>query len=225
MKTYENLFKMENEKKISNEGGGSRPFVQTPDPSSLTVQMIYREFGALKELILSRLGAIEAGIEVAHQDLVRVPTEVQKQVGGLKELLETRIDDSDKIIDEKFKNIEKRLNLNEESRMELKKDTATAVDAALKAAKEAVNEQNASNEKAINKSEAATTKQIDQLGTLVNEIKKGFEDKITDIKERLATGVGKDMGKGQLLALIFAAAAFFFGFIGMAIALFKLFEK
>ena len=133
-----------------------------------------REIDSLKELIVFRIEAVEKAIIVAHDDLVRVPTDVQKQVGALKELLTQQIGDSDKLKEEKFRNIDKRLDLVEQARIEQKKDTATAVDAALKAAKEAVTEQNTSNVLAINKSEAATTKQIDNQ-----------DGKINDVKERL----------------------------------------
>jgi len=144
------------------------------DPSTLTTAQLFREIGSLKELLLQRIEAVEEGIEIAHQDLVRVPTDVQKQVGGLKELLEKTIELLAKLNEEKFGNLEKRLDLVEQARIEQKKDTATAVDAALKAAKEAVTEQNASNVLAISKTENNTTKQIEQ----VNE-------KIDDVKERL----------------------------------------
>lgn len=52
------------------------------------------------------------------------------------------------------------------------KDSEVAVDAALQAAKEAVGEQNKSSALAIAKSEAATTKEIDQLGGLINTMTK-----------------------------------------------------
>jgi len=61
------------------------------DPTSLTTQQLWREIASLKELMFSRLLAIETSIEVAHEDMVRVPTDVQKQVGGLKELHEIRL--------------------------------------------------------------------------------------------------------------------------------------
>lgn len=177
------------------------------DPTSLTTAQLLREIASLKELLQARIAAVEDGIVVAHDDLVRVPTEVQKQIGGLKELLERTICDADKLKEEKFRNIDKRLDMVEQARVEQKKDTATAVDAALKAAKEAVTEQNASNVLAINKSEAAMTKQMDQQAALLSQIKGGLEDKINDIKFQLSKGEGKSAGIQQFIGWIVAALA------------------
>lgn len=74
------------------------------------------------------------------------------------------------------------------------KDSKVAVDAALQAAKEAVGEQNKSSALAIAKSETATTKQIDQLGILIQNNTKAFDDKISDLKDRLTRIEG--MGQG-----------------------------
>lgn len=63
---------------------------QVPDPSSLTTQQLWREVAALKELLQSQLDSMEKAITVAHEDLVRVPTDVQKQVGNLKELQDAK---------------------------------------------------------------------------------------------------------------------------------------
>jgi hypothetical protein len=172
------------------------------DPSTLTTAQLIREISSLKELVFVRLNAIEQGIEVSHADFVRVPTEVQRQVGSLKELMEAKISGSDELKQEKFKNLDKRLDLVEQARIEQKKDTATAVDAALKAAKEAVAEQNASNVLAINKSEASITKQIDQQADLIRQISKSFDEKISDIKERLGKGDGKTQGGKDVMDII-----------------------
>lgn len=150
----------------------SEDFKVIIDPTTLNTAQLLREVGSLKELLEARIEAVEKGIHVAHDDYVRVPTEVQKQVAALKELLETKIESDKLLTDEKFNNIAKQLNLVEQARVEQKKDTATAVDAALKAAKEAVTEQNTSNVLAISKSEASTTKQIDQVKENLEDVKK-----------------------------------------------------
>lgn len=182
-------------------------YSQFTDPSTLTTAQLLREISSLKELVFTRLNAIEEGIEVAHQDLVRVPTEVQKQIGSLKELMEVKIDGSDELKHEKFKNIDKRLDLVEQARIEQKKDTATAVDAALKAAKEAVTEQNASNVLAINKSEAAMTKQMDQQVLLISQVKNQLQDQVNDLKALSSKGEGRSEGYAKFIGWILAAIA------------------
>jgi hypothetical protein len=76
------------------------------------------------------------------------------------------------------------------------RDVKSALDAAFAAAKEAVGEQNKSNALSIAKSEVATTKQIDQLSEnlrisvkntddKIDGIKSNFDDKYTDLKDRV----------------------------------------
>lgn len=194
------------EKQSGYQDAGNR---FTTDPTTLTTAQLLREVGSLKELVFSKLEGIEKGIDVAHDDLVRVPTEVQKQIAALREVvegkfgvLEIKICDADKLNQEKFKNIDKMLDTGELARIEQKRDTATAVDAALKAAKEAVTEQNASNVLAINKSEAAMTKQMDQQAALLSQIKGGLEDKINDIKIQMGMGQGKTQGGKDIMDII-----------------------
>lgn len=183
---------MEEKKEIKS---GSYIPEKAPDPTALTTPQLWREIASLKELVFARLDSIEKGIDVAHDDLVRVPTEVQKQISGLKELMYHKIECADELNEEKFKTIEKQFLFVEQSRIEQKKDTATAVDAALKAAKEAVTEQNTSNVLAISKSEASTTKQMDAIN-----------EKVGDVKERVTTMESKGTGKKDLWAVIVAVA-------------------
>lgn len=193
------------------------------EPNTLTTSQLLREVGFLEKHFASEIAAIKEGIKISHDDMVRWPTEVQEQVGALKELLEMKIDEVEKHIghlkelletriekgtdlkEEKFKNIEKQFQLIEQARVEHKNDTANAVDKALKAAKEAVNEQNTTNNIAISKSETAMTKQMDQQSEKINQIIKTFDDKIADVKERVTYGGGKSAGYAQFIGWIIAA--------------------
>lgn len=187
------------------------------DPSHLTTAQLLREIGSLKELVFIRIEAIEDvikikitavedGIKIAHEDLVRVPTDTQLRVGDLKELLVDKINSAVAIRDEKLLYIEKQFILVEQARIEQKKDTRIAVDDALKAAKELVAQQNESNTLAINKREIATTKQMDQQEVLLQQIKSALTDKIEDVKVRLtqmeSIGTGRKMAGTELIAWI-----------------------
>lgn len=193
------------------------------DPSELTTQMVWREIGALKELLQARVSEVEKGIMIAHDDLVRVPTAVQSAVGGVQLLMETKINYENKLVALSISHVEKQFSWIEAVRIEQKRDTATAVDAALKAAKEAVTEQNSSNILANTKLEIATYKQIDQLALLVNTGIRNLDDKISDVKDRFnvsdSSSKGKDIGKAQLIAMIVGAATVI-GIIGGLIAKF-----
>jgi hypothetical protein len=150
------------------------------DPSALTTQQLWREVQNLKELLETRIDGqletridgIEKAIQVAHDDLVRVPTDVQKQVGNLKELHEQRFDGEAALRDEKFASVQKQFDGNK-----------TAVDAALAAVKEAGN-----------KTEAGFTKQIDQLTTLFQTGINGIDGQINDLKARFDRGEGRGEG-------------------------------
>lgn len=169
----------------------------TGDPTH--TQMVWREVRALKELIFSELNSMKRGIDIAHEDLVRVPTEVQKQVGSLRDILNIRIE-----------NLEKQFELIEKQRVEQKTDTRTAVDDALKAAKEAVAQSNLSNATAVLKSEAATTKVIDALATLVTQIDNAHNERINAVKEQLSKAEGRGLGIKDFGGWIVAAIAILF---------------
>lgn len=175
------------------------------DPNILTTSQLLREVSFLEKHFTSEILGVRDGIKTAHDDMVRVPTEVQKQIAALKELLETKIIEGDKLKDEKFKNIEQQFRLIEQARVEQKNDTSSAVDKALRAAKEAVQEQNATNNIAISKSEAAMTKQMDQQSEKINQLIKTFDEKIADLKERVTFSGGKGAGYAQFIGWIVAA--------------------
>jgi hypothetical protein len=63
-----------------------------PDPTELTTQALYREVGALKELLFVRIDAMEQAIRLFNDNLTRVPTALDKEVVRLKELYEGRFE-------------------------------------------------------------------------------------------------------------------------------------
>src|ERR1700738_2861976 len=141
-----------------------------PDPTVRTVEQLQREVSALKELHGVRLEAMDKAIQVAHDDLVRVPTDVQKAVGSLKDVLQEtfkihdeKFQSTQQLAAEKFAGIQKQFDERDVRTEQSATATKIAVDAALQAQKEAAGAQNESNAAAIAKSEAATTKQIDGI--------------------------------------------------------------
>jgi hypothetical protein len=167
-------------------------FNYVTDPSSLTTQQLWREIAALKELVFIRLEGIEKAIKVAHDDLVRVPTDVMKQVGNLRDLHE-----------EKFASVQKQFQERDERVKQNAQDTKVAVDAALQAAKELVALQNISLAQSSAKQEASFSKQIDAQGLLIQTTAKASDDKIDDLKDRMTRieGRGEGLNKGWIVLL------------------------
>ncbi len=165
---------------MHTERGGSRP---VPDPTILTTQQLYRE--------------IEAARERSAKDVESVREQTDTLIDGLREIL-----------DEKFSSIEGRLQLVEQQRVEQKADTKAAVDAALTAQKEAVKEQTTASERAIAKSEASTTKQLEQLATTFQTAIKAIEDMANDLRDRLTTVESLKQGGHDTTVAIYAFAGF-----------------
>ena len=190
--------------------------LRTPDPSPLTTQQLWREITSLKELLFTRLDGMDKAIELFNDNITRVPTDTDKQISHLKELVFERFE----VDDEKFSGIEKQFSERDTRGETQQRDGKVAVDAALQAQKESVNAQNISNAQAIAKSEANFVKLIDGLGVLINTSNKAMDDKIDDIKERLGTIEGKGMGVGMVgamvvgVAVIIAAVVGFMTFLG-----------
>jgi len=148
----------------------------------------------------ARLRGLESLVDFLRSAVDKMPATVADNINQLNSLQR-----------EKFNTVETRLETGEKYRIEQKKDTKDAVDAALAAAKEAVKEQTSASERAIAKSETNTTKQIDQIGVLISTQNKAVDEKINDIKERLDRGEGHSTGVadgwGLLVGIVMAIAA------------------
>ena len=144
--------------------------VPVPDPTTLTTDAIRREMNALKELLSQR-------IEDRDREEVTLNRERTEQFDALKEVLTQRLTSMGDLVDEKFASAERQ-------RIEQKADTKAAVDAALTAQKEAVKEQTTASERAIAKSETATTKQLEQQQVTVSTAVDALRRAIDEVKER-----------------------------------------
>ncbi len=187
--------------------GDSRP---VPDPTLLTTQQLLREMCNLKEVIFTRLDAMDKAMVVFNANITRVPTDVDKQVGQLKELHQ-----------EKFTGVEKQFA---ERDVRTRQDAQAGKDniaAALQAAKEQVGMQNQNSERAIAKSEAATNKQLDQLSMQILSETRALDGKISDLKERLTLIEGRGSGRHESWLVIVAAISILFGAGGFVLAVIR----
>ncbi len=177
---------------------------QDIDPSTLTTQFVWREVASLKEFILSHISRIDKSIDLAHEDLVRYPTEAYRAVENLKNLHEEKINaikmaitDDYRICNERFLSTDKQME-ERDKRMDLVSVNAKEnINIALQSAEKAVNKQNETFAQSMAKSEASTVKQIDLQAAVIATMAKAIEDKIGDIKDRITTIEGQSLGKAD----------------------------
>ncbi len=173
---------------------GSTP---VPDPTVLTTQQLVREIAASREIIETRLDAMDIATQINKVANDNIPRMIDEKVRQLSILVDEKIAG----LMEKFHSVDVQFKERDTRTEQSSKDSKVAVDAALQAAKEAVGEQNKSSALAIAKSEAATNKQLDQIGTLIQTTTKGLDEKINDLKGRLDRGEGQKVSavenKGQ----------------------------
>ena len=152
--------------------GGTRPI---PDPTELTDRAIAKALAAMTDyvdghvaVLNERLNGIDTATKLRLQTMDHVPAQMDEKVGNLADLTNERFASAERL------------------RVEQKKDTKDAVDAALSAAKEAVKEQTTASERSIAKSEGATSKQLDQIQETFQSAIDGLRRSLDDIKEARA---------------------------------------
>jgi uncharacterized phage infection (PIP) family protein YhgE len=136
---------------------------------------------SLREILEARINGMDTAIKLTQQ----YPTLLDTAMVSLKNLVSDSISTLRDIHNQRFDKIDTQIAERDTVAERTSRDNKVAVDAAFAAAKEAVGEQNKSNALAIAKSEAAFTKQIDQIGELLKAIEKATSDKIDDLKDRL----------------------------------------
>jgi len=164
---------------------------------ALTTEHLYREMSSLEEkidakriglmesikhivegeigILRARLDAMDKVFIIFSDNLTRVPTETDKQVGHLRDLHS-----------ERFEAIRVQFSERDTRADQYSRDNRIAIDAALQAAKDALSEQNKCSSEAIRKSELGFQKQIDQQAAMINTIAKAQDDRYGDLKERIA---------------------------------------
>ena len=169
-----------------------------PDPTKLTTEQLRRELATLREIIETRLDGMDRATELAssqasvtraqiEQIRGRLREETVTEIGQLRELLEARLAGMDRTIALQF------------AERDVRSEQATAsskqaLSAALLAQKELVAQQNDANSAAAAKAEANFTKQIDQIGTIIQTMEKATDARITEVKERIDRGEGSTAG-------------------------------
>jgi hypothetical protein len=117
--------------------------------------------------------------------LLREIEGLRREIEATKEFLLEKIDSAGNVREEQVKSINTQFALVERQRVEQKKDTKDAVDAALAAAKEAVKEQTTASEARTDKSESGMNDRLRQLETLFNTAIASFGLRVDDLRDRV----------------------------------------
>jgi len=172
---------------MSDERDNADEWKPRPDPTRLTTDQLRRELGALNEKLGTRLDAMDKATSLLQENQTRVPTEIDKQIMHLKELH-----------DEKFKRVDVQFT-----------DRDVALQAALSAAKEAVEKQTQWFAESIRESKTATGTQLSSL-----------DGKIEDLKDRITRGEGRNSGAKETVLETRSASAQNWGFVVGGIGIF-----
>lgn len=153
------------------------------DPSALTTDMVHREIAMLREMLESRLRLEEVAGNKRREALDRIPGETEKLISHLGNLQL-----------EKFSSVAQQFVERDVRSEQANAASAQALAAALQAAKELVGAQGEASAAAAVKSETSFTKQIDQIGTIIQTLEKALDARITELKERIDRGEGSTQG-------------------------------
>jgi hypothetical protein len=196
------------------EGAG---WVPRPDPTKLTTDAVtaataqwLRELAATRELIETRLAAMDKATELLAATVGQVPSETDKAISALRELMEARLNAMDKAtqlladgllkfpsdLDKATRSVMEILRGEIRSVQDVAAEKFTAIEgtfasnalaltAALAAQKEAAAEQNKSNTLAITKSEQATKETIAANAAQTSSGQASLSRELGDLKERL----------------------------------------
>lgn len=180
--------------------GGSTP---RPDPTLLTTQQLIREIAALREIVETRLNGNREVLETRLNGMDKAIELLQATSDKFPARIDEKIASLAGIHEEKFSSIQRQFLERDVRAEQTSRDSKTAVDAALQAAKEAVG-----------KSELATFKQLDQIVALIGTNAKASDDKIIDTKDRVtrieSMGLGSATTKSDAsknLSMIIAGVA------------------
>jgi hypothetical protein len=116
---------------------------------------------------------------------VLTTAQLLREIESVKDWTNALVTASKDVTIERFRSVETQFALSERQRVEQKKDTKDAVDAALSAAKEAVQEQTKASAEAIGKSEAINSNTQSQLAAQFETGIKSVTEKFDDLKDRV----------------------------------------
>jgi hypothetical protein len=190
------------ERRFTNE------IIPVLDPARLTTQVVDRAISAFREVVEARLIGMDKAIAVIADQVDKLPADavtrcdelradINRQMLALRELIMSQIENVRSVSADKFDSVNGRFRERDAQLEQAAREGRISLDSALAAAKDAVSEHNKSNERAIEKAEMATQKQIEAMLQLMTTSNRSLEERIGDLKTRLDRGEGQDTASTQ----------------------------
>jgi len=167
------------------------------DPSPLTAAQVLREIAALEKQFTIRLDAMDKAVQLFSDNLVRVPTDVDKQVANLRAYQDEKLKGVGGIIEERFNTILERFRVVDQRFQGITDQFGLndkALIAALAAAKDAVGENTKWFKDTSEKSEKSTADQIKTQRDLLTNNYQALRDLVAAIDTRLTRFEGLGLG-------------------------------
>lgn len=186
----------------------TEPTLMIPDHAaseSVSMSVFRNELGWLRQLLETRLDAMDRASIVLSENLNRLPTTLDREIGKVSALT-----------NEKFAAMERLVAEREKQRDMITIAARDAVASALAAAKEAVNKAETSNEKRFDSVEQFRGTLSDQAARLMPRIEVdnrmlSMNEKIADLGARLDKNEGKGLGISAIWGIIIGV----FGMLGV----------
>lgn len=182
---------------ILTAGGG---MMSDSQPEISGANLVDRAIENLERKVLTRLDAMDKATALQHENLSRVPTEMDRQVQHLREVLIVKIGEVAAVSGQRFERIDNQFVERDKRSDQAAMSGQKAIDAGLLTQKEAAAENTKSMTAAINKSEAAFAEAIKQLQTLSQSESKATNDKIAVVVSRIDKGEGVSRGTADQTA-------------------------
>lgn len=174
-----------------------------------------RELTAQAELFDARLEGLEASFAFKIQAIDNATILRLESVAKVPDEIDRAIAHSSGLTNVRFDGISQQFEERDIRTEQAGKASTEALAAALQAAKELVGAQGEASAAAAIKSETSFTKQIDQIGTIIQTLEKALDARITELKERIDRGEGSASGVKDKTAQMIAIGAVLVAFIGM----------
>ena len=153
-----------------------------------------KELDAQRDLLTEQITSIEK-VMTAKLDAIHEATDLRVGlISNIPAQIAEEIKHHEALQIERLKSIDQRFNERDIRTEQASATSAQALAAALQAAKELVGAQGEASAAAAVKSETSFTKQIDQIGALIQTGNAASDARITELKERIDRGEGTNLG-------------------------------